>query len=398
MRRRRSRNRSESASGGDLLARLPRLLLLLVVLLPIAEWGASVIMSRLATPARQVPYSDKELAKLYDSAEPGRSRQVLLETPGVGEAVYAPLVEYRLAPQSGQFVNIDGNGVRGGRVGGQGPRVAVFGGVSTFGHGLTDDETVPFALGAALARDGRPVRVENHAQPGWYSTQDRIAFAQMLATGDKPDVAVFIHGLEDFLHCGRPERTAWSPRLAGTGEPVGLQQVVRQSALAALGRRLTGQADPSQPVERDEACASDAQVESALARLDANRRLIAAMGERFGVPVLFVQQPVPTYHYDNAKRAVPLQPEQMAPFVATAKAYPRLAEMRGTGRLWEKNLVWLADLEPESANAYVDPVNYSPAFAKLIGETLAKTVADLLPAPPADPAQSPAPAGGAAAQ
>ena len=114
------------------------------------------------------------------------------------------------------------------------------------------------------------------------------------------------------------------------------------------------------------------------------------MAERFGVQVLFVQQPVPTYHYDNAKRAVPLRPEQMAPYVATAKAYPRLAELRGTGKLWEHNLLWLAELEPASGNAYIDPVHYSPAFAKLIGETVAKWLAEMLPAPP--PLPEPAPA------
>ena len=101
--------------------------------------------------------------------------------------------------------------------------------------------------------------------------------------------------------------------------------------------------------------------------------------------MLFVQQPVPTYHYDNAKRAVPLKPEQMAPYVATAKAYPRLAEMRGTGKLWEQNLLWLAELEPVDANAYVDPVHYSPAFAAQIGERLAKRLGEMLAPPSAGP-------------
>ena len=45
-------------------------------------------------------------------------------------------------------------------------------------------------------------------------------------------------------------------------------------------------------------------------------------------------------------------------------------------------MLWLAELEPVDGNAYIDPVHYSPVFAKLIGETLAKRVVEMLPVPP----------------
>lgn len=380
MRRRRSRNRSESASPTQAFGKLPRLLLLLVVLLPIAEWSASAIMARLDSRAKAVTLSDDDIVKLYGTDQPAQYREALAEMPQPHDGTYAPLTEYRMPARQGRQLTIDGQGIRGGVMGGEGPRVVVFGGSTAFGHGLTDGETITAIMAARLIAGGHPVRMENRATPGWYSTQDRIAFAEMLATGDKPDVAVFIHGVDDFLHCGKPERTAWSDRLAQVGIPAGLETVIRQSALAALGRRLTGIPDPSGPVVHNPACASDAQAEASLARLDANRRLIAAMAERFGVKVVFVQQPVPTHHYDNAKRAVPLEPHLMVPYVAVAKGYARLAEMRGTGKLWEQDLLWLAELEPGEGNAYIDPVHYAPVFARLIGETLARRVGDLLPA------------------
>ncbi|MGE4281480.1 MAG: SGNH/GDSL hydrolase family protein [Magnetospirillum sp.] len=390
MRRRRNRNRSETPSGSGALGKLLRLLVLLVVLLPIAEWGASVFMARQAHSSRQPAISDKDLAKLYDSAQPDRNRQALVESPNWADGVYAPLVEYRMPARSGELVSIDSQGRRGGIMGTSGPRVVVFGGGTTFGHGLADGETIPASLSDSLQKAGIAAQVENRASPGWYSTQDRVAFAEMLATGDKPDVAVFVHGLDDFLRCGQPEGTAWSTRLAETGAPIGLQQVVRQSSLAGLLRKLGGKSQVDQDLENSQACTSDSQVDSSLARLDANRRLIAAMAERFGVKVLFVQQPVPTFHYDNAKRAVPLGPDQMSPYVATAKGYARLAEKRGTGSLYEQDLLWLAELEPAEGNAYVDAVHYSPVFAKLIGEKLAERVAQMLPAPvPAQPEPSP---------
>jgi len=390
MRRRRSRNRSETPSGSGALGKLLRLLVLLLVLLPIAEWGASVIMTRLADNSRQPAISDKDLAKLYGSDQPGRNRQALAESPNMTDGVYAPLVEYRMPAQSGELVSVSDHGVRGGVIGQSGPRVVVFGGGTTFGHGLADAETIPAVMAASLQQSGIVTRVENRAVPGWYSTQDRIAFAEMLATGDKPDLAVFIHGLDDFLRCGLPESTAWSARLAETGSAIGLEQVIRQSSLAALLRKMGGKSQTARELEQSQACSTDAQVEASLARLDSNRRLIAAMAERFGTKVLFVQQPVPTFHYDNAKRAVPLGPERMAPYVATAKGYARLAEKRGTGTLYELDLLWLAELEPAEGNAYVDAVHYSPAFAKLIGEKLAERLLPLLPAPTAPQAPPPA--------
>lgn len=396
MRRRRNRNRSETPSGSGALGKLLRLLLLVLVLLPIAEWGASVIMTRLADASRQPTVSDKDLAKLYGGDQPGRNRQALVESPTLADAVYAPLVEYRMPARSGELVSVSAQGSRGGIIGASGPRVVVFGGGTTFGHGLADAETIPAAMAAKLQESGVAVRVENRAVPGWYSTQDRVAFAEMLATGDKPDWAVFVHGLDDFLRCGQPEKTAFSARLAETGAPIGLEQVIRQSSLAALLRKLGGKSQMDRDLENSQVCSSDSQVEASLARLDANRRLIAAMAERFGVKVLFVQQPVPTFHYDNAKRAVPLDPERMKPYVATAKGYARLTEKRGTGMLYEQDLLWLAEFEPAEGNAYMDAVHYSPAFAKLIGEKLAERLASMLPAPvvpdtaPASPSPEPA--------
>nr|CAM74070.1 conserved hypothetical protein [Magnetospirillum gryphiswaldense MSR-1] len=267
MRRRRSRNRSETASPALAFGKLPRLLLLLVVLLPIAEWSASAIMARLDSRAKAVTLSDDDIVKLYGTDQPAQYREALAEMPQAHDGTYAPLTEYRMPARQGRHLTIDGQGIRGGVMGADGPRVVVFGGSTAFGHGLTDGETIAAIMAAKLAQDGRPARVENRATPGWYSTQDRIAFAEMLATGDKPDVAVFIHGVDDFLSCGKPERTAWSARLARVGIPAGLETVVRQSALAALVRRLTGMPEPSGPVPHNPACASDSQAEASLARL-----------------------------------------------------------------------------------------------------------------------------------
>lgn len=395
MRRRRSRNRSDSTPGTGLLSKLPRLVLILLLLAAVANWGAGLVLDRLAAGdgGRAVVWSDKELGRLFDTDQPGTQREVLAESRSLADTVYAPLTEYRMAAFQGRHVTVDVQGRRGGVIGATGPQVALFGGGAAFGVGLSDRQTVAQAIADGLGRDGLAARVANWGAVGWYSTQERVAFAQMLAGGDKPDVAVFLDGVDDFLHCGQPEMTAWSERLATTMVAPPMEGLLRDLALVRLVGRLSGQTPvPAVPDAAKPICAGDAVVDRAVARLDANRRLIAAMAERFGVKVLFVQAPVSTYHYDNAKRAVALKPEQMEPFIATAKGYARLAEMRGSARLWEQNLLWLAELEPQSGNAYAGPLDYAPAMATAVGAAIAPRVADLLRPASSVPAAGPGPA------
>ncbi len=388
-RRRRSSNTDEPGSFGLVFGSLAKLVLGGVLLAGLAEWGAGLAMSRLdaSTAASQPALSDQDIRKLYDTDAPQTYRAVLSEEAQLGEAVYSPLVEYRLPPRAGKHFTISPEGWRGnGRVqniDGPGAKVFVFGGSTTFGSGVPDGETIPAFLEDTLKAAGKDVQVFNMGVVSWFSTQERIALERLLTAGNRPNVVVFIDGLSDFQSCQVPDRSAWSDRIErATGAMQRLPlttELANRSDMVALGHRLLGGA-PAEAPDRAVAC-SDADLDRVIRRLDTNRRIIAATADTLGFKAVFVQQPVPTYHYDNAKRAVPVKTELLAHHMNSAKGYPRMAEMRAAGQLMDHNTLWLAELEPGEGNAYVDTVHYSPRFNRTLAEAIGRHVIDnsLLP-------------------
>lgn len=379
------RNRSHPLR--TLLSVLGTMLLAVVVgvgaLELVAHWAVKLIRDK--RPAFSANLSDDDLRKLYNAEDVGRYRKLLREEWRQFDTVYTPFVEYRTAAyRSANFtVFDDGSRSNGGEradPASPGVKVFVFGGSTTLGAGVPDDETIPAYMEKTLAAAGRDdVRVFNFGTVSYHSTQERIALERMLTAGLKPDVAVFVDGDADFYHCAIPDDSAWNERLnqltmARARMPLPRELAARSSVLQ-LVRHLGG--DKSVAVhEWGRFCETDAEVDAVIRRLDTNRRILDAMGERLGFKVLFVQQPVPTYSYDNRKRPFPVKEEALGYHMNAARGYPRLADMRAAGQLWDRGLLWLAELEPAEGNAYIDAVHYSPAFNKAIGQRIATVLAD----------------------
>lgn len=390
MRRRRSKNRDEPSSVGLLFTKAAKLFLGCVLVLALMEWGAGFTVGKIrenravATPS----YTDEDIVRLYGTDNPGLYRQMLAEGARLGEAVYSPWVEYRQPPQTGRFFTITADNYRGnGRrqdLSAPGAKVFVFGGSTTFGAAVADGETIPAYLEEVLVQAGKTAQVFNFGATSWFSTQERIELERLLTAGIRPDVVVFIDGLSDFQSCEVPDRSAWSDRLAqatlvAARLPLAAE-LAHRSNLLALSRWVLGD-EPAEAPGHGVLCSSDADVDKVIRRLDTNHRIIAAMADDLGFKAVFVQQPVPTFHYDNAKRPVPVNTEMLGHHMNSAKGYPRMAEMRTAGRLLDQNTLWLAELEPAEGNAYVDTVHYSPRFNRILAETIGRHILDhsLLP-------------------
>ncbi|KIL99990.1 hypothetical protein CCC_02779 [Paramagnetospirillum magnetotacticum MS-1] len=349
----------------------------------VAGWVVKMIHHK--RPAFAANLSDDDLKKLYNSEDVAPYRQIIEDSWRQFDTVYTPFVEYRTAASEGKYLNITEDGIRANGPGqpdprSEGPKVFVFGGSTTLGAGVGDEETIPAYMEKALAASGRgEVKVFNFGTVSYHSTQERIALERLLTQGIKPDVAVFIDGDADFYHCAIPDSSAWNERLSQLTRLRSRQPLWRElsarSHVLELIRHLAG--DKSVLVrEWGRFCENDAEVDAVIRRLDTNRRLIDAMAERMGFKVLFVQQPVPTYAYDNRKRPFPVKEEAMGYHMNAARGYPRLAEMRAAGQLWDKGVLWLAELEPVDGNAYIDAVHYSPAFNKGIGDRIAAVLGE----------------------
>ncbi|CAA7623248.1 conserved hypothetical protein [Candidatus Terasakiella magnetica] len=386
--------RNRSNPFGRLLAVTATILLISAVAFMTLEYisGLALKLIRDKRSAVAAAYSDDDIKALYDTDQPSRYRTVLSESWRAGETTYTPFVEYRMTPGKSKTFTIAEEGYRGNGGEGQdliakGAKVFVFGGSTTLGFGVADDETIPAMLEKMLHAAGRSdLQVFNFGATAYTSTSERITLETLLTSGIKPDVAVFIDGLGDFDYCAAPDQSAWNDRLVqltrGRARLPLAVELFHRSNVVQIVRHLGGDRSVSL---RDWGafCRNDEDVDRAVRRLDTNHRMIDAMAERLGFKAVFVQQPVPTYGYDNRKRPLPVKDEMLGYHVNSAKGYLKLAELRAEGKLWERGLLWLADLEPAEGNAYIDAVHYSPGFNRVIAEKIAAALQDggMLPPP-----------------
>ena len=121
--------------------------------------------------------------------------------------IYEPFTQFKERPYRGFYVNVDSNGFR--ITKNQGPwppqsrclNIFLFGGSTTFGYGVPDGQTIASHLQEYLAtRLDRDVRVYNFGRGYYYSTQERILYEELLASGFVPHMAIFIDGMNDFGH------------------------------------------------------------------------------------------------------------------------------------------------------------------------------------------------------
>ena len=70
-----------------------------------------------------------------------------------------------------------------------------------FGFNVLDYETIPsqfVQLYKERFHDGKSIRVYNYGTPTYYSYQELILFSNLVYNGHKPDIVVFLDGINDF--------------------------------------------------------------------------------------------------------------------------------------------------------------------------------------------------------
>jgi hypothetical protein len=263
---------------------------------------------------------------------------------------YAPFVEFAPRAVSGRFVNVTAAGFRQGQTAAPWPPVReeftvfVFGGSTTFGFGLPDEQTLVSALEKKLAehyRD-RVVRCYNFGRGYYFSAQERALFESLLADGLAPDLAVFVDGLNDFIyHDGVPELT---PELA---------------AFIAPDLPTPRRSEPADDRERS------AAVDEMIASYARHVRLTEALGRMAGVPVIFVGQPVPFLDFPMGTATYPFA-STFAEHRLAGWGYGKFKEAARQGRFGER-FVWCGNAFAHADRVmYVDSIHYSAPAAELL--------------------------------
>ena len=281
------------------------------------------------------------------------------ETPR--EFIHEFFTQFRERPATGRYVNVDAAGFR--RTSAAHPwppaaghrNVFLFGGSTVFGYGVTDDQTLAAALETHLARGttGEPTRVYNFGRGGYFSLQQRVLFEQLVAGDARPELAIFVDGVDEFLFAdGRPalteqlERSAWRQRTRG----------LRLGDLPVL-KLLGGSATATPPLGLPVPVSAPQDPDLAamvVERYVRNRDLTKHEAAAVGVRTLFVWEP-------SGGRSTHL----------TTEGYRRLAAFPP-----ERGFVWCADERPSPGETgYIDNVHYAPAMIERLAACIAAAVA-----------------------
>jgi hypothetical protein len=339
-------------------------------------------------PPYMLAFTDDHIRKLYNTDNPAFYREVVLE--GWGRSInleYEPFVEFMPVAISGKHVNVAPEGFRIAPSGARklnlpGNKVFVFGGSTAFGMGVSDGETIAAYLEQEFRASGRKdVAVFNFGVVGFFSTQERVLFERLVNLGQVPDAVVFIDGLNDFVYCRIPDATGMSNRiervLSGQSGVTLLETYQRRSSILKVIRHYTEGANVARDKPNADCTGEEAQTQAIVRRLDSNRRMAAAVAKAHGVVAMFVQQPIPSYAYDNDRRPVPVRDIKSTPWQQTRRGYEIFRERRDKGNTFRENVLWLEEASiPE--NMYIDEVHYSPHFNRYIARQIYEALRERL--------------------
>lgn len=362
-------------------------------------------------------YGPEVLARVY----PGKTHaeiESLVKTHSAIRFIYEPFAEHRHPQLTDPNLHIHDEGFR--LVGrNQGPwpldenalNIFIFGGSTTLGGGVADHETIPAQLQNILRRNQntKPINIYNFGVGSYFSTQEITLFQNKIREGLKPDIVVFIDGLNDFYFWNGESAVAGVYRNAyaefQNRSVAGVQQidfwhtlgllwsslpVVRLANQLALSRETDASIatkDRHSPVVRgisdielSEAIrqrtqqTTDEALDRVIARYEANVAIAEAIADKYGILPIFVWQPVPVYQYPLDLHPYAISNEHLR----VGLAYPRMAERVAKSKP-ARNFVWCADVFSDSKTGkYVDSVHYTAEGNRDIATCVAAQLVGLL--------------------
>jgi len=330
---------------------------------------------RLAGP---LGFYGKDAYKAYPGWREDDVKTLLEESWGRGDQwfEYEPFTGYRERPFNGKFMHNTAGGFRLSKNQAPWPprrdayNIFVFGGSTTYGYGLPDDQTIASYLSdcASANRSPVPVAVYNFGRGSYFSSQELLLFQQLVKAGHVPRLAIFIDGLNEFDHPNGEPRFAGNLRrfMAGQAPPSDRWDYIPLVAGARkLSERWTSQQAAKLPDYADQAT-----LQGVIDRWLANKKMIESIADGFGVRTIFVWQPVPVYNYDLRYHYFLHADRNFGVYLRSKYGYAMMEDVRSQGKLGDDTL-WLADIQQEKHESlYVDAVHYSAPFSRELAERI----------------------------
>jgi lysophospholipase L1-like esterase len=344
-------------------------------------------MPTAGTPASSIPFKYKTYHESLAQVYPGMSRddinQLLTETRRIPQ-VYEPYVENKEPLYKSRYVNISEPGFRRSKEQGQWPpvakeyRVFLFGGSTTFGYGVPDDQTIASFLQSILRNAGVPARCYNFGRAYYLSTQERIWFEQLAMQGFIPDLCIFIDGVNDLVRPNGmpPYSETLSKCMAEADVPLTRKVLFELPAvkifLGALFPELSRRGSSVGPNHSPKT--HERIIEEVASRYLWNKRRIESLCKDLGISVAFVWQPAPVYKYDESHSIFRgYDHDGIAPYLR--HGYEFMGE-RGKRQNWDNNFIWLADMQEDMKRPlYVSGLHYSAEMSQAIAQRLYEAIA-----------------------
>jgi hypothetical protein len=387
-------------------------LLLLLALNPVAEWYIANHPQILMTPAdranhqtraiRESLIPEDKITLWFDLASKEDMARMWEERYSAG-AVFESYVHFRSRTLVGEFYGATEHGYRLVRNNGPWPpdtshfNIFFFGGSTSFGVGPYW-ATVASYLQEYLRASGvfdRSVDVYNFGGSGYHSTQEQILFHRLISEGFRPNMVVFLDGLNDFCFAdGQPSswqslarffnetNVNYQRRMRGYGVATewtkAREFVLSMPAIRLLEAGLTGltaqpppeYAGPERAEKED--IPENPVLNRVIDRYLMNTEQVAAVSSRLGIVPVFVWQPIPTYEYDARQHL--FYPSRLGCHVNSKYGYPLMRKVFDSGRL-DKNFIWAAGLQESLAqNLYVDSFHYTAPFSRRIAEFIGESI------------------------
>ena len=300
------------------------------------------------------------------------NKQIAEETNVSNKFEYEPWIEFRNIDYKGKFVNVEGSQRKSIPAAFINPSskdtidIFFFGGSTTFGFNVADNETIPsqfLQLYQSKYPNGRSVRVFNFGTPTYYSYQELMLFTKLLFEGQRPDIVIFVDGVNDF----------WFAKASYYNQSYFsyiLRQVFSQNLLTGGKFQFKDTADRmfKDPTDIPLQQYNDTLVNHYFTNIR-NANMMATMA---GAKSFFFCQPVPFYKYPN-------QQQDPICFKDKNTRYDYIYPIIEKNALSLPGFTFLGNmLEQEKGYPFVDGLHYSPAFTRKVTEQILLKVEEAL--------------------
>ena len=245
-------------------------------------------------------------------------------------------------------------------------RIFVFGGSTTFGYHVADQQTWPNYLQENLNRyfSKSGIEVTNYGRGIYYPSQQLALLIDLLRHGDRPNLVIFFDGVNLGSKDDTPRFTKKTNKLFQFAQgrenpPLTQLSAFRKIPLVKLISKLSNEQNPSL---QSDSSIKDPQIIKRI--FETNWDIASKLGEQYNFQFLVVLQPDAIYNYQQYRDPLP------ATYQQSRKVREELHKILDTKGEKFIDLRELFSTYNQQKKAILDDCHYTPEFNKFIATTL----------------------------